>query len=818
MPLPSPASSSLRPPFFSFVTGVRNQSVALVTVFALLTSALMGIAVVESKRLLALTAQVNLAGQLRMLSQSSAFLVPLVVRGDAAAHIGLSDNLSSFDRILGEFQQLNTPLTEGDFPTPLDQLREQWTPLRELIGTLAQRDRELSDIEELKLHMLSSRTLQAAEYNVQKLLSQVSHLDAVMVVLVPVTMLLGGLLVFCLVALVKRRVLRPLQRVEATLNQLASGDLSARCHPHYHDELGHLMESTNRMAQTLDAQVVSQQQTLEQLQDSEMRHRTLWEMSSDAIVTIDHTDTIVFANPAVGPMFGYQMSELIGQSISVLQPERLRERHRQGMKRYMAQGVRNINWSALETQALHKDGHEVQVELAFNDMRLTDNRYFVGTFRDVTERKRQQQALLQSMRYDKLTGLPNRVLLYDHIELAIANVKRDGGTFGLLFLDLDNFKIINDTLGHEAGDHLLCDAAARLKTCVTEGDTVARVGGDEFVLLLNALAQLEDIDIVAQRALAAMTKSFSLPGGEGYVGVSIGASVYPDDASSRGDLLQHADIAMYRAKDAGRNNYQRYAESMQARIKWRMSMEVQLRQAIEAGELVLHYQPQINLVTGRVVGVEALVRWESPHLGRISPVQFIPLAEETGLIVPIGHWIVKQACHDAASWIHTPEGKECVVAINLSPRQFNERDLFDSIAATIVEAGIAPHHVELEITEGLVMQNPDHASEVLTQLRALGCTVALDDFGTGYSSLAYLRTFPLDCLKIDKSLINDVAIVRAVIQLARSFGFKTLAEGVEDKDVLEVLRGLGCDIVQGYYYARPMPLEDFQAYLKQQGQ
>ena len=803
---------------FHHVIGVRSRLLALVVMFALVTSALMGVAVYESQQLRALTAQVNLAGRLRMLPQHGALLVHVVVRGNASAFGELAQNVADFEVVLATLRTMSTGDADDPASDALDDLQRQWTELRVLIHTLSGLGRDLSSEEERQLHTLADGTLRAAERNVDLLLAQVNRLRSLMYALVPINMLVVGLLVACMVVLVQRRILRPMRRVEALMGQIAAGDLSARCEVRNDDELGRLAGCTNRMAQTLEQQTDLQQQTLAQLQDSEMRHRTLWEMSSDAIVTIDRTDTIVFANPAVFPMFGYQVNELIGQSIAVLQPAHLRERHRQGMQRYMAQGTRSINWSSLETQALHKDGHEVQVELAFNDMRLTDNRYFVGTFRDVTERQRQQQALLQSMRYDSLTGLPNRFLLHDQIESAITNARQKTGSFGLLFLDLDNFKIINDTLGHEAGDHLLREAAQRLQTCVREGDTVARVGGDEFVLLLNELTHHDDIDTVAQRALAAMTTLFKLPGGEGYVGVSIGASVFPDDALTRVDLLQHADIAMYRAKDAGRNNYQRYAESMQARIQWRMSMEVQLRQALEAGELVLHYQPQILLETGRVVGVEALVRWDSPHLGRISPAQFIPLAEETGLIVPIGQWIVKQACHDAATWIHTPEGKECVVAINLSPRQFNEPDLFGSIAATIGEAGIAPHHVELEITEGLVMQNPDHASEVLKQLRALGCSVALDDFGTGYSSLAYLRTFPLDCLKIDKSLINDVAIVRAVIQLARSFGFKTLAEGVEDQQVLEVLRGLGCDIVQGYYYARPMPLKDFQAYLQRQGQ
>ena len=787
----------------------------LVMTFALATTVLVGYASYEFNALKQLNEQVNSAGRVRMLSQHAALLTHLAARGDVQAKTHLEETLGEFDMTLARLEDVHTQAVLSAADQARSRLNKEWRQLRAMIERLVQRQGRITDTEELQLATAASQTLVAAEDHVALYLPKVKVGESLMRALVPLSLLLGIGLVAAIVLFVRRRIFRPLVELESMMDRLAHGELSARGTSRRPDEIGRLIGHANHTAQTLEHNQHQQSVIWAQFRDSEIRHRTLWEISSEAIIIIDMANVITFANPAVMEVFGYQAQELIGLNISVLQPERLQQAHRQGMERYMGSGLRTVNWLHVDTQVVHKVGYEIEVELSFGEMKLSDERLLVGTFRDITERKRQQEALLRSANYDSLTGLPNRVLLHERIEQALSNARRHSLAFGVLYLDLDNFKIINETLGHESGDQLLCEASRRLLTCVRDGDTVARVGGDEFVLLLRVMQKNDDIDVVAQRALVALGKSFNLSGSEAFVGVSIGASVFPQDAANRSDLLQHADIAMYRAKDSGRNNYQRYDEQMQSRFKWRMAMEVQLRYAIEAGEFVLHYQPQIELSSGRVIGAEALVRWESPSLGRVSPAQFIPLAEETGLIVPIGKWVIQQACRDAARWIHSDEGQGCAVAINLSPRQFNEVDLFDTISQTLLDCEIAAHHVEFEITEGLVMTNPGHASEVLQKIRALGCAVALDDFGTGYSSLAYLRTFPIDCLKIDKSLINDVAIVRAVIQLARSFGFKTLAEGVEDEEVLVVLRDLGCDIVQGYFYARPMPLEAFQKFLLQ---
>jgi diguanylate cyclase (GGDEF)-like protein len=433
--------------------------------------------------------------------------------------------------------------------------------------------------------------------------------------------------------------------------------------------------------------------------------------------------------------------------------------------------------------------------------------------KDVTERKRNEEALIRSANFDALTGLPNRVLLNDRIDHELVSAKRYQRSFGLLAIDLDNFKIVNDNLGHDAGDLLLCEARDRLLSCVRDNDTVSRIGGDEFLLLLSELFDQNDVDLLAQRVLQVMEMPFSIAGSEVFVGASIGAAIYPRDGASRSELLQHADIAMYRAKDQGRNNYQHYAEHMQTRFKVRMSMESQLRRALDQGEFLLHYQPQVEVSSGKVVGAEALIRWKSPTLGMVSPAQFIPLAEETGLIVPIGSWVIDRAMQDAKVWLELAGGADCKVAINLSARQFNQLDLMDVVSTGLQNYDLKGTCVELEITESLVMTSPQKAAQLLERWRELGCHIAIDDFGTGYSNLAYLRNFPVDCLKIDKTLIGDAAIVKAVVQLAHNFGMHTVAEGVEDQQTLNLLMQLKCDLIQGYYYSKPLPMEAFVKYL-----
>lgn len=779
-----------------------------------IAAAVLFYATYEYRNLEYFSQQINQAGRLRMLSQRVAMLTSDAAAGDPTARAELIGLIERFESISVSFIEPEERRQDAQDLVALSVLQHRWKEQRLQVERLLAAVSGMGPSEKALLKVQASNTLQAAEDYVAALAPHLQKARLDVRQLLPVSLLLSAVLIASGLWYVRRFILIPLDDIGTMMTRLADGDMTARTQTGYSAEIGSLARLANGAAEAIERHDGMLRVTLEKLKDSELFHRTLWEISNDAIVIINTNGEIIFANPAVRNIFGYEPAALVGKNIAILQPERMRKLHLEGMGRYLQSGNRSTDWRAREIPVLHCDGREIDIELSFGEMKQSSGRWLIGTFRDITERKRHQVELLQSVNYDALTGLPNRVLLAERIERALVHAQRHGNSVGLLYLDLDNFKIINDTLGHEAGDLLLAQAAQRLQTCVRTGDTVARLGGDEFVILLAELHSMADVDYVAQRAVAVMGSAFDMAGNEAFVGVSVGGSVYPEDAQDRNDLMRHADIAMYRAKEAGRNNYQLYSDQMQARLQWRMSLETQLRYAIGAGEFVLHYQPQIELATGAVIGAEALIRWDSPSLGRISPAQFIPLAEETGLIVPIGKWVIEQATADASRWIHTPAGRNCRIAVNLSPRQFASHGLFDDIAAAIASSQLPARSLELEITEGLVMKNPLAATDVLKRLRSMGCGVALDDFGTGYSSLSYLRSFPIDCLKIDKSLITDVAIVRAVIQLARSFGFTTLAEGVEDESVLGMLRGLGCEVVQGYCYSKPLPLDEFQQFLQ----
>ena len=583
------------------------------------------------------------------------------------------------------------------------------------------------------------------------------------------------------------------------------------------DEVARLADDFNSMLNALserEAERIQLQRTI--FAEKELAEVTLASIG-DAVITTDSQGVVTFINPAASRILGVEQSESIGQLVDEIF-QTFDATTRLKAVSPVTQVLRDGSVTMLTegTLLIARDGSEYRVEETAAPIFHSDGALLgcVLVFHNVTETLRLLDSVRWQAGHDALTSLPNRTLLFDRIDQAIVAAKRHGRILGVLFVDLDNFKVINDSLGHDAGDELLTEAGRRLQQCVREGDSVARLGGDEFVMLLTEVQGEADVDLVARRVIAAMEMPFKIAGTEGFVTASIGASMYPRDGDNHSALLQHADIAMYRAKEHGRNTYKHFSAEMKARSNARLSMETQLRKALQNHELSLHYQPQIDLATGMVVGAEALLRWQSPELGMVSPAQFIPLAEETGLIVPIGDWVIDQACADVRGWTRLPAGRDCLVAINLSARQFAEDDLLETVVAALERHRLNAKQIELEITESLVMQSPEKASQVLQEIRALGCHVALDDFGTGYSSLAYLRRFPLDRLKIDKSLIQDVAIVRAVIQMASSFGLKTVAEGVEDDPTQELLRYMGCDIVQGYCYSRPLPINAFVAFME----
>ena len=440
---------------------------------------------------------------------------------------------------------------------------------------------------------------------------------------------------------------------------------------------------------------------------------------------------------------------------------------------------------------------------------------------EVEERQTAEQRILQLANYDELTGLPNRAILNQNITQALAKFKRFKKQLAVLFIDLDRFKLINDTMGHGAGDYVLKTVAERFKQCLRDTDTIARLGGDEFVVLVQDLADPKAVAGIAQKLVTAAQQPFILQGQECHITASIGISTFPGDAKDASNLLKNADIAMYRAKEQGKNNFQYYSEQMNMHSLQRLALESSLRHALERNELRVHYQPIIDTRSQRILGVEALIRWQHPDMGMVGPLQFIPIAEETGLIGDIGHWVLETACHQANQW--RAMGHKLNISVNLSPRQLNERDLVAEFKSTFAKTEFPASQLTLEITEGLMMSNPDDTVVILQSLKDLGVRIAIDDFGTGYSSLAYLRRFPIDTLKIDRSFLQDIpgdadsaALTAAVIALGHSLHLNVVAEGVETDEQRDFLLEHQCQCLQGYWFCRAKPGEEITAMLAKQ--
>jgi len=451
---------------------------------------------------------------------------------------------------------------------------------------------------------------------------------------------------------------------------------------------------------------------------------------------------------------------------------------------------------------------------------MTEDGLLVVIFDNITERKTAQQRVEHLAYHDSLTGLPNRLLAEDRMTQAAAHAYRDRTMAGLLFLDLDSFKGVNDSLGHSCGDDLIRAVAERLRGCIRDTDTLSRHGGDEFLIVLTGPRTSDAISTTAGKILAAISQPFDIQGQALMTTASIGIAVYPDDGTDFATLLKKADTAMYHAKEEGRNTYRFFDERMNLGVAELLRLRNGLRHALDHGEFELHYQPQVDLASGRVIGAEALIRWNNPELGRVPPDRFIPVAEETGLIVPIGEWVLREACRRAAVW--QKEGLAGItVAVNLSALQFKRGNLKQTITAALAESGLDPVCLELELTESILIKDVEEVLATVFQLKSLGLKLAIDDFGTGYSSLSYLKRFKVDKLKIDKSFVRDLAsdpddaaIIRTIIQMAHSLNLRTIAEGVEDQEMLDRLRIFHCDEIQGYLIARPMPADDFVAFVR----
>ena len=543
----------------------------------------------------------------------------------------------------------------------------------------------------------------------------------------------------------------------------------------------------------------------------------------DAVVCTDISGNITFLNLVAERMTGWAWQEAAGLPMAevfrIIDAE-----SRETTPNPMELAVANDRVMNLPANCIlvRRDGFESPIEdsVAPIHNREGEATGAVIVFRDVSAARAMSLQMSHSAQHDFLTGLPNRMLFNDRVNQAIALAPRHMKKVAVLFLDLDGFKHINDSLGHPVGDKLLQSIALRLVNCVRAADTVSRQGGDEFVVLLSEVAQAEDAAITARRMLQAVAEAHGVDHHDLHVTTSIGLSIYPDDGLDAETLIKNADTAMYQAKENGRQSYQFFKPAMNVRAVERQSIEESLRRAVEREEFTLHYQPKISLATGEITGAEALIRWTHPTRGAVSPAQFIPVAEDCGLILPIGKWVLREACRQARAWMDAGLPLRSV-AVNISAMEFRQEEFLRGVFAILEETGLHPRCLELELTESVLMKHVDSTESILKALRARGVQVAVDDFGTGYSSLSYLRRFPIDALKIDQSFVRQItsapdetSIVTAIISMGRSLKLRVVAEGVETQQELAFLQAHHCDEAQGYYFSRPVPAAEFAKLLE----
>jgi diguanylate cyclase (GGDEF)-like protein/PAS domain S-box-containing protein len=611
--------------------------------------------------------------------------------------------------------------------------------------------------------------------------------------------------VFAQFLLIARLVVSPLQRLVSRMRD--AGPKTSR-REERKDEFGILAQGFDHFVREIEdrnAELFKANRKLE-------LHSAVLGAAANSIMITDEGGEIVWTNPSFSALSGYSAEEVIGKNPRLLNSGKQDKSFYQHMWATIRSGK---VWRG-EIVNRRNDGSCYTEEMTITPVLSQSQKisHFVAIKQDITERKLTEERVQFLAYYDALTGLPNRTLLQDRVTKALGGARRQKDKVALLFFDLDRFKDINDSLGHSVGDLLLQQVAERLKTWGREQDTVARVGGDEFLILLTGLKDIADAAVAAKRIVGAMTTEFIVQGHALNVSCSIGVSIFPEHGADGETLIKNADAAMYSAKNNGRNNFRFFTQDMNAQVVERLTLESGLRLALEKKQLFLVYQPQMDIATRQIIGLEALLRWQHPELGLVPPDKFIRIAENSGLIVPIGEWVLRTACSQARKW--QDEGVPAVtVAVNVSAIQFRQEGFCELVRSVLHETGLAPQYLELELTESLLLSNADVTFSVLQELEAMGLKLAIDDFGTGYSSLSYLKQFPVSKLKVDRSFIRDVAInpddaaiTTAIISMAKSLNLKVIAEGVEDEAQMTLLRAHHCDEIQGYYFSKPLAPED----------
>ncbi|ALC15395.1 diguanylate cyclase/phosphodiesterase with PAS/PAC sensor(s) [Desulfuromonas soudanensis] len=552
------------------------------------------------------------------------------------------------------------------------------------------------------------------------------------------------------------------------------------------------------------------------LRESETKLIGFLNSANDLIFSFTPEGKFLYVNRSWKQILGYDLDALADMTMLDIVQEEQKVKCLAGFRRSMA----GAKVTPIEGYFLSRDGHPVAVEGNITcNFRDGAPESIWGICRDITQRKEAQEQLLHMAHHDTLTGLPNRRCFLDRLKQALALARRLEHRVAILFLDLDRFKIINDTLGHGVGDKLLKEVATRLSACVREVDTVARIGGDEFILTLVNLNQIADAELVSRKILKSLAAPVQIDGNELFITTSIGISVYPGDADDPSALVKKADVAMYHAKAMGKNNSQFYTPALDRDALRKLGLENSMRKALERGEFRVYFQPKVDTGSGKMSSLEALLRWQHPELGFLLPAEFLNIAEETGMIVPIGEWVLSEVCRQSRLWQDaglplTP------ISVNLSGVQLQQKNLAETISGILATTGLDGRSLELEITETVIMQNPDFTIGILNELKAIGVSLSIDDFGTGYSSLAHLKRFAVNTLKIDKSFVRDVdsnpadaAIATAIIAMANSLNLKVVAEGVETLGQLSFLQGCSCDEVQGFYFSRALPASEIEAFL-----